>query len=235
MPRTARIVVPHHPHHILHRGIGGFPVFARADYCKAYLEHLTSSKGELGFRVLAYCLMPDHVRLIIDPADQPEHLGQLMKNLAGRHSQLLNGLSARRGRVWEGRFRSAPIQTERYLLACMRYVETSPVRAGMVQNAEQYPWSSVRERRPGHARPVLDIEEHYLACAEHSDARYTRYVRWLSVPAPDAENYFFGWSVRSGTPCGSSAFIREIEARYGVRFPRKMYTRCHPSRSGVLL
>ena len=100
MPRTARIVVPHHPHHILHRGIGGFPVFARADYCKAYLEHLASSKGELGFRVFAYCLMPDHVRLIIDPGDQPEHLGQLMKNLAGRHSQLMNGLSARRGRVW---------------------------------------------------------------------------------------------------------------------------------------
>ena len=84
-------------------------------------------------------------------------------------------------------------------------------------------------------RPLLDIEEHYLACAEHADARYTRYVRWLTVPAPDAENYFFGWSVRSGTPCGSSAFIREIETRYGVRFPRKMYTRCHPTRSGILL
>lgn len=235
MPRMARIVVPHYPHHVLHRGINGFPVFARADYCRAYLEHLAQCKAELGLRVLAWCLMPDHVRLIVQPGDEPGHLGQMMKFLAGRHSQLLNGLSGRRGRVWEGRFRSAPIQTERYLLACMRYVETSPVRAGMVDGAERYAWSSVRERRPGQDHRVLDIEDYYMACADHADARYTRYVRWLSVPATDAENYFFGWSVRSGTPCGSSAFIRAIEAEYGVRFPRKMYTRCHPNRSGILI
>jgi putative transposase len=143
--------------------------------------------------------------------------------------------SARQGRVWEGRFRSTPIQAERYLLSCMRYVENSAVRASMVHQAEQYPWSSVRERRDGSDRQILDFDEHYLACAERPDTRYTRYVRWLSVPSPDAENHFLGWSVRSGTPCGSSAFIRAIEAEYGVHFPRKMYTRCHPTRSGILL
>lgn len=235
MPRTARIVIPHHPHHILHRGIKGFPVFARADYCRAYLDHLAQLKTDLGVRVYAYCLMPDHVRMVIDPGDAPEQLGVLMKHLAGRHSQLLNGLSARHGRVWEGRFRSTPIQAERYLLACMRYVETAPVRAGMVRSAEQYQWASVKERREGADRPILDLDDHYLACAERDDARYTKYVRWLSVPSPDAECQFLGWSVRSGTPCGSAAFIRAIEAEYGVRFPRKMYTRCHPNRSGVLL
>lgn len=235
MPRMARIVLPNYPHQVLHRGVNGFTVFARADYCRSYLEHVAQCKRELDLQVLAYCLMPDHVRLIVDPRDKPENLGYMMKLLAGRHSQLLNGLSARRGRIWEGRFRSAPIQTERYLLACMRFVETAPVRAGMVRSAEQYPWSSVRERRPGTDRKLLDLEEHYLACSDHAEARYTRYVRWLSMPATDAENQFFGWSVRSGTPCGSSSFIRTIEADYGVHFPRKMYTRCYPSRSGILI
>jgi putative transposase len=231
----ARIVVPNYPHHVLHRGINGFPVFARADYCRAYLENLAQCKDELGARVYAYCLMPDHLRLIVDPGSDPATLGQLMKCLAGRHSQLLNGLSARRGRVWEGRFRSTPIQSERYLLACMRYVEASPVRAKMVDAPERYPWSSLRERRPGETARVLDLDEHYLACAEHPEARYVRYARWVAAPASDTENHFLGWSVRSGTPCGSSEFIRTIEEKYGVRFPRKMYTRCHPTRSGILL
>lgn len=235
MPRTARIVIPHHPHHILHRGINGYPVFARADYCRAYLDHLAQLKRELGVRVYAYCLLPDHVRLIANPGDAPESLGVMMKHLAGRHSQLLNSLAARQGRIWEGRFRSTPIQAERYLLSCMRYVETSPVRAGLARHPEQYPWCSVRERREGQDRTILDLDDHYLACAERGDARYTRYARWLSVPPPDAENHFLGWSVRSGTPCGSPSFIRTIEAEYGVRFPRKMYTRCHPNRSGILL
>lgn len=235
MPRMARVVVPNYPHHILHRGIKGFSVFARADYCRAYLDLLAQAKSDLNVRVLAYCLMPDHVRMIINPGDEPARLGQLMKILAGRHSQLLNGLSARRGRVWEGRFRSSPIQTERYLLASMRYVESAPVRASMTNTPEQYPWTSLRERRPGHRRPVLDLDEYYLACAEQPDARYSRYARWLSIPAPDAENHFVGWSVRSGTPCGTAAFIAAIEAEFQVRFPRKMYTRCHPTRSGILL
>lgn len=235
MPRTARIVIPNYPHHILHRGIKGFAVFARADYCRAYLEQLSYLKRDLHIRVYAWCLMPDHVRLIVDPGEDADQMGVLMKHLAGRHSQLLNGLSGRRGKVWEGRFRSTPIQPDRYMLACMRYVETSPVRAGMVSSAEQYQWSSVRERREEEAASLLDLDEHYLSCAERADTRYTRYARWLSVPGTDAENLFLGWSVRSGTPCGSSAFIRAIESEYGVRFPRKMYTRCHPHRSGILL
>lgn len=235
MPRTARIVVPHYPHHILHRGIKGFPVFARAEHCRAYLDKVAEYKQELEVRVYAYCLMPDHLRMIIDPGDFPERLGAMMKMLAGRHSQLINNLTGRRGRVWEGRFRSSPVQSDRYLLSCMRFVEASPVRAGMVGTPQQYPWSSLREREPGQSGPILDYPEHYLACADHGDTRYARYLRWVGSPAPANENQFFGWSVRSGTPCGSPEFIRNIEAEYGVRFPRKLYHRCHPRRSGILL
>lgn len=235
MPRTARVVVPNHPHQVLHRGVKGFGVFARAEFCRAYLDHLKHCKQELDVRVYAYCLMPDHVRLILDPAAHPERMGELMKLLAGRHSQLVNGLTGRRGRVWEGRFRSTPVQSDRFLLACMRFVEACPVRAGMVERAEAYPWSSLRERRPGQDRPVLDFPAHYLACAERSDIRYHRYVEWLGTEVPDTENRFFGWSVRSGTPCGTQEFIRGIEAEYGVRFPRKLYANCHPQRSGILV
>jgi putative transposase len=231
----ARVVVPNYPHHILHRGIKGFPVFAKAEYCRAYIDSLVHCKQEVGVKVYAYCLLPDHLRMIVDPCDEPARLGQFMKCVAGRHSQLVNGLYARRGRGWEGRYRSTPIQSERYLLACMRYVEYSPVRCKLVTSPEQYPWSSLRERRPGARRRVLDEEDHFLAAASDPADRYARYAQWPATPASETESHFFGWSVRSGTPCGSPAFISAIEERFGVKFPRKMYLRCHPKKSGVLL
>lgn len=83
--------------------------------------------------------MTSHVYLIIDPGDCPEHLGMLMKRVAGRQTRYVNWLEGRSGTLWEGRYKSSPIEDDTYLLTCCRYVDLNPLPAGMCAAPEGYP------------------------------------------------------------------------------------------------
>jgi putative transposase len=107
---------------------------------------LREFRDELELKVYGYCLMTNHVHLIIDPGSDENNLGLLMKRLAGRHTRRINRLERRTGTSWEGRFKCSPIESDRYLLACTRYVDLNPVRARMVARPEDYAWSSYRAR-----------------------------------------------------------------------------------------
>jgi len=132
MPRTARVIVPYTPHHIIQRGHNRSVVFAHvADY-EFYLVSLRELKVEFEVDVFAYCLMTNHIHLVLQVGDDVSAIGQLMKRLAARQTRYVNKLEGRTGTLWDSRFRSSPIDTDRYLLACCRYVELNPVRAGMV-------------------------------------------------------------------------------------------------------
>jgi len=144
MPRKARIVVPKTPHHIRQRGHNRQTVFAHDEDYQYDLENLFEWKKEFDCRVYAWCLMTNHVHLIIQPGGSTEGLSQLMKRLAGRQTRYVNRLEQRTGSLWEGRFKSSPIETDTYLLACCRYIELNPVRARMVVRPEDYLWSSYR-------------------------------------------------------------------------------------------
>ncbi len=101
-------------------------------------------------RVYAFCLMTNHTHLLLAP-DTQAGLGQLMKRLAGRQTRYHNRAEGLRGTLWESRYKSSSVQTDGYLLACIRYIELNPVRARMVVAPEQYPWSSFHrweERNP---------------------------------------------------------------------------------------
>ena len=146
MPRKARILVPNCPHHVVQRGHNRKAVFiADTDY-EYYLENLKAFKEVFDIRVYAWCLMTNHVHLILEPGNDETTISLLMKRLAGRQSALVNKLEKRSGSLWEGRFKASPIQKEVYLMACVRYVEMNPVRAGMVFGAEQYKWSSYSKK-----------------------------------------------------------------------------------------
>jgi len=146
MPRRRRIAVANYPHHIVQRGHNRRPVFVTDRDRHSYLDTLQEFRMELALKVYGYCLMTNHVHLIIDPGGDAANLGLLMKRLAGRHTRRINRLECRTGTSWEGRFKCSPIESDRYLLACTRYVDLNPVRAGMVARPEDYPWSSYRER-----------------------------------------------------------------------------------------
>ena len=122
MPRTARVVIANQPHHIVQRGHNRQVVFAHADDYGLYLETLKEWKAQLKCKVYAYCLMTNHVHLVIDPGAKAENLALLMKRVAGRYTRYINKKEFRTGTVWEGRYKSSLIDKGEYLLACCRYV-----------------------------------------------------------------------------------------------------------------
>ncbi|MEW5249959.1 transposase [Microbulbifer discodermiae] len=100
--------------------------------------------------------MTNHVHLLVGPGDRAESISLLMKRIAGRQAAYVNKLEGRRGSLWEGRFKASVVQAESYFLACCRYIELNPVRAGMVRGPRQYKWSSYRERVGADLSCLLD-------------------------------------------------------------------------------
>ena len=155
MPRTARLVVPGVALHVRHRGHNRSACFFGPHDCTLYLRLLEYFARENGCAVHAYCLMPNHVHLLITPGSETG-LALTMKSVAQRYTQHVNKLSERTGSLWEGRYRSCLVPTERYVLACYRYIELNPVAAGMVAHARDYPWSSHRVNAEGGRSALVD-------------------------------------------------------------------------------
>jgi putative transposase len=157
MPRTARLVVPGIALHIRQRGHNRAPCFfADGDYA-LYLGLLGLFTREHDCTVHAYCLMTNHVHLLLTPRTD-DGCALMMKRLGQCYAQHVNKARERTGSLWEGRYRSCLVTTERYALACYRYVECNPVTAGMVGHPRDYRWSSYRANAEG--RPDRLIEPH---------------------------------------------------------------------------
>jgi putative transposase len=161
MPRIGRVVLPGYPHHIIQRGHNRQVVFAETRDFAHYLGTLAEFKAVYGVKVYAYCLMTNHVHLLVAP-QALSGLAQLMKRLAGRQTRYHNCLEKRTGTLWESRYKSSPVDSDKYLLACARYIELNPVRARMVAAPEQYPWSSCRHRLGQTRCAWLDEDPGYL-------------------------------------------------------------------------
>ena len=146
MPRSGRVIIPNLPHHVVQRGHNRQTVFASDADFQHYLSDLRTVSTALDVKVYAFCLMTNHVHLLVDPGRQPDNLAKLMKTLAGRMTRYRNKLDGRSGTLWEGRFKSSPVQVDSYLLECCRYIDLNPVRAGMISRAADYTWSSYRYR-----------------------------------------------------------------------------------------
>jgi putative transposase len=174
MPRHSRLALADVPLHVIQRGHNREACFfTDADY-RFYLDCLLDSAVSSGCAVHAYVLMTNHVHLLLTP-QRAEGAGQLMKRLGQRYVQYVNRTHQRSGTLWGGRFRSCLVQDEAYLLACYRYIELNPLRAGMVAHPAEYRWSSYRANAEGEADPVLAPHRLYLALDARPDRRQAAY------------------------------------------------------------
>jgi putative transposase len=148
MPRRPRLTLPNIPLHIIQRGNNRQACFFADEDYRFYLDWLGENARKTGCQVHGYVLMTNHVHLLIS-SDRDNAPGLLMKALGQRYVQYVNRTYRRSGTLWEGRYRSCLIQGEVYLLACQRYIELNPVRAGMVEHPAEYPWSSYRANAQG--------------------------------------------------------------------------------------
>ena len=185
MPRTARVVVPDLSVHIVQRGHDRSDCFFEDSDYRAYLGYLAEFATRFACAVHAYCLMTNHVHLLVTPR-AADSCALMMKNVSQRHVQRINSRLERTGTLWEGRFYSCPILSERYLLTCYRYIELNPQRAGMVLHPSQYAWSSYPQNACGDPHGFLAPHSVYLALADDAQGRAGAYRALLDEPI-DAE------------------------------------------------
>lgn len=141
MARLSRFAIPGHPQHVIVRGNNRQEIFcAEGDY-RFYLEKLQAACEKHQCDIHAYVLMTNHVHLLITP-HQEEGISKVMQMVGRYYVQYFNHCYQRTGTLWEGRYKATLIDSENYLLSCMRYIEMNPVHANMVQHPSEYPWSS---------------------------------------------------------------------------------------------
>ena len=174
MPRRPRVVLPDIPLHLIQRGNNRQVCFVADEDYRFYLDSLKAFAVKTGCWIHAYVLMTNHVHLLVS-ADRSESPGALMKALGQRYVQYFNRTYRRSGTLWEGRYRSCLTQAEDYLLACQRYIELNPVRAGMVAHPADYPWSSYRANAQGEEDALVTPHEIYLGLGATEARRLAAY------------------------------------------------------------
>lgn len=217
MPRKARVLLPNTPHHIVQRGHNRAGVFRKAEDYRYYLATLIEWKQKLGLKLYAYCLMTNHVHLILEPDESVSAVGYLMRRLAGRQTRLVNAMEGRTGSLWEGRYKASPIQSERYLLACSRYVELNPVRAGMVASATDYAWSSYCAKIGGKWPEWLDEDVCYRSLGGSARERSRSYSEYIEGDVNEEEQVLIRTALRRNQLTGDERFIKDVARRLGQR------------------
>jgi len=222
MPRRSRIAFANFPHHIVQRGHCRKDVFM-CDYDRAdYLASLAECREKFRLKLFAYCLMRNHVHLVVDPGEDAKSLSLLMKCLAGRHARRLNLRYSWSGSIWESRFKCSPIETERYLLTCGRYVDLNPVRAGIVSAPSAYPWSSYRARAGIESSALLDPDPAIEALADTKVRRCMRY-RELAEEAIDHNDLeCIRGAVQRNQLTGTNDFVEKVKQERGLLVPIRL-------------
>jgi len=207
MPRTARADSGGVCYHVLNRGNGRAEVFHKPEDYEAFLRLIPLANERLPLRVLGYCLMPNHFHLVLWPHEDGD-LGRWMQWLMTSHVRRYHRHFGGSGHVWQGRFKAFPIQQDEHLLTVLRYAERNPLRAGLVERAEAWQWSSLRERLSCEPSEIL----HRLPLELPRDWR-VRVNRAQSA----AEEAALRRSIARGSPYGSEHWTKLTATRLGLQ------------------
>jgi putative transposase len=216
MARLGRYFLPDQPLHVIQRGNNRAAIFfSPADY-GLYRRWLAEASATHGLRVHAYVLMTNHVHLLATPADR-DSLPRTMQSLGRRYVRHVNASQRRTGTLWEGRYRAAPVDSEAYFLACCRYIELNPVRAGMVGHPRDYPWSSWHAHTRGAADDVVSEHPLYRALARTAAARQAAYHALFGARLGDDFLDRLRAATNGGWAFGDACFRRRIADAAGRR------------------
>jgi len=174
MARLPRLYLEGCAQHIIQRGNNRAACFnCDADYT-TYLHHLQASAEKYGVSVHAFVLMTNHVHLLATP-DHQESISKMVQALGRSYVQYYNFSYDRTGTLWEGRYKSTIVDSERYLLTVYRYIELNPVRAAMVEHASEYPWSSYQHNAVGKEIKLITPHGCYIELGRKKEERLTAY------------------------------------------------------------
>ena len=202
MARISRVVAPNIPHHVVQRGNRRQIVFFNDDDKREYLKSLTEQAKRFNVAIWSYCLMDNHVHFIAVP-DDPEGLANAFGQTHRHYTRMINFREGFKGYLWQGRFSSYPLD-ENYLYAAVRYIENNPVEAGLVQKAEDYPWSSAHSRV---YRKNNELLSDYFLTSEVAD--WSEFLQ--SKYEEDPPKALLNQRLNTGRPLGTPEFLEKLE------------------------
>lgn len=209
MPRLPRFALAGQPQHVTQRGNNRTALFATvADY-HVFGRCLTIACARHECQLHAYVLMTNHVHLLMTPR-HGLGIGRAMQSVGRRYVAYFNAAYQRTGTLFEGRYRAAPVDTERYVLACYRYIELKPVRAGLVVDPAEYPWSSHRANAFDQIDALVTPHERYCALGGDPVSRLTAYRALFENGLDDSVLHEIREATNKRWALGSDRFRREI-------------------------
>jgi len=216
MPRRKRIDVLGMPQHVVQRGNNRQVTFYGADDYLFYLECLQEAAEKQECDVYAYVLMTNHVHLLIAPY-KAMGISKMMQSIGRRYVQYINQTYARTGTLWEGRYKASLVQSEGYLLTCMRYIELNPVRARMVAHPAEYKWSSYRSHAQGEVNRLLTEHALYRALGLNDECRQAAYRDLFAAHMEPGLVKEIRYCLAQGCVLGNERFREKIEAALKIK------------------
>ena len=213
--------------HVRQRGNDRHPCFREEGDRLVYLSALRALCERWGCALHAYCLMTNHVHLLLTPEAGGDP-SMLMRDLGRTYVRYFNDRYGRTGTLWEGRFQSCLVDSPAYVIACYRYIEENPVRAGMVQRAIDYPWSSLGANAAEVRDQSMRQHSEYLALAASETLRRRTYASLFATPQDSSMIHALRTATNAGYPLAGEA-LRQRLANQGVRLgPDKPGPKCKP-------
>jgi putative transposase len=214
MPRKPRMYLSGVPAHVVQRGNNREACFFSDDDYQYYLEVLRQGLHRYDVKLHAYCLMTNHVHLLMTPKDDVG-ISRVMQHLGRMYVLYINRTYRRTGTLWEGRHKASLVNAEAYLLSCYRYIEMNPVAAGMVPTPEQYRWSSYRWHAWGKKNVLISDHPLYQGLGESNEVRQHSYRELFKYQIPDEEIHEIRECLNYNYPLGDDRFKQQIEKALG--------------------
>lgn len=212
MARLPRLSIPGYPHHVIQRGNNRQAIFAFAADYQAMLDLLEENAKKFGVALHAYVLMSNHFHLLATP-ESADSLPRMMQAVGRRYVRYFNDSQGRSGTLWEGRYRSTLIQTESYLLTCMAYIDLNPVRAALVAEAGDYPWSSHGHYVGLRSDKLVTPHPLFWTLGNTPFAREAAYAEMVHAGVPAEQQAALTQSVLSGWALGDPDFVADLQKR----------------------
>ena len=214
MPRPLRLIDDGLVCHVIDRGNNRQRVFFDEPDYTAFLKAIGDLKQRKPFALYGYCLMGNHIHLLAHPA--ATSISRIMQSLLVSHTQRYHRFHQSSGHVWQGRFKSPVVQDDDHLLAVLRYIEANPVRAGLVEYAGDYPFSSFAAHGRGDPDELLDDLPQYIQLGRTRNARQRRWSAYIHQVPEEAELAAIRRSAETGLPFGDPHWGRKLAKRLGL-------------------
>lgn len=219
MARLPRLTIPGLPHHVIQRGNNRQAIFADQTDYQTLLALIEEHAPKAGVAIHAYVLMSDHFHLLATP-DSEQGLAHLMQGVGRRYVRYFNQRHARSGTLWEGRYRSTLIEAERYLLPCMVYMDLNPVRAGLVADPAQYPWSSHAHYVGTRHDRLVSPHPLYWKLGNTPFSREAAYAELVRAGVTGPEQQALTDSALRGWALGTADYLADLQKRTSRRLSK---------------